>query len=65
MNLDDNKTKIALAAIALLAAIAGGALIAIKAKKRKTTSTQSGINQTGDGNKVTGGDDNSTTTITK
>jgi hypothetical protein len=52
--------QIVIAVIGLLTVIAGGAWISKTISKRRTSrSTQSGINITGDQNKVIGGDDNS------
>lgn len=66
MNLDDNTTKIIGYVAAIIIAIVSGSMIAIKINKsKKNSSKQSDITQTGDGNKVTGGDDKSTTTINK
>lgn len=46
--------------------VSGGALFTLKIiKNRKNNSKQSNITMTGDGNKATGGDDNSKTIINK
>ena len=66
MNFDENTMEIIGYASAAVVAVTGGAWFAIKKSKlRKNNARQSSITQTGDGNKVTGGDDNSNTTITK
>ncbi|SNR74281.1 hypothetical protein SAMN04488009_3538 [Maribacter sedimenticola] len=58
--MEDNKTEIIIAVIALITAIIGGALISInRSKKRNTKSSQDNIKIKGNKNKVIGGDDNS------
>jgi glucose uptake protein GlcU len=62
MQVDENTSKIILGVIALLTVIAGGAIYSVKkSKNRRTNTTQKNITQSGNGNKVVGGDDNSTT----
>jgi hypothetical protein len=61
MNLDDNTVKLISYISAAIAAIVGGSWFAIKkSRSRNNSAKQSTINQFGTGNKVTGGDDNST-----
>ncbi len=60
----ENLTEIIIALISLLTLIAGGAWLSIK-KSKRNTSKQENINITGDGNKIIGRDDNSTTKTTK
>jgi hypothetical protein len=66
MALDENTTKIIGYVSAAIVTVGGSAWFAIrKSKSKKYNNKQSNIHMTGDGNKVTGRDDNSTTTITK
>jgi hypothetical protein len=66
MSFDENTTKIIGYLSTAVVAIAGGAWFAIRrSKSKKYSNKQSNITMTGDGNKVTGRDDNSTTTINK
>jgi hypothetical protein len=52
--------EIVLAGIALLTVVAGGAWFSFKKSKNRTSTTnQSNIKMKGNGNKVVGGDDNS------
>jgi len=66
MDFDNETLKIIGYVVAGIAAISGGALFAIKkSKSKKISSKQSNVTMTGDGNKIIGGDDNSTNTSTK
>ncbi len=59
MSIDPNSTKVLLAIVAVLAALVGGSLVAIKkSKKRSNKVRQENITISGTG-KVVGGDDNS------